>query len=228
MILHRGLSFPSHAVERIADDIRRHGLLAGAGRWTMLFPDLKPRLKQLRASRTLQRSDVETEEATPPWVCACARRVDALYYACRHNRSAENDASVLVSFEAPERDVIVDGRDFLFPVFQFGVPELARPALATAFGSASLYYADRAWSSKEPASRISWCDLAIQDDEVVAAHAKNRTFLAGKQGTVFSSAFMARAPVPPQDIRAVEVVDADDFFPPEVGISLRSITTFGP
>ena len=67
----------------------------------------------------------------------------------------------------------------------------------------------------------------IQDDDVVSAHAENRTVLGGKHRTVFSSAFMARAPVLPENVRAVEIVDADDFEPPDIGISLRSITTFG-
>ncbi|WP_057902613.1 hypothetical protein [Bradyrhizobium valentinum] len=100
MILHRGLSFPLRSVDRHIDKIRRAGLLADAGIWRMIFPDLKPKLKQLWGQQALQRSDVHTNETTPPWVCACARRIDALYYACRHNRSRENDASVVVSFEA--------------------------------------------------------------------------------------------------------------------------------
>jgi hypothetical protein len=42
------------------------GSLAGAGRWRMIFPDLKPRLKELWNLSTLQRSDVHTDETTPP------------------------------------------------------------------------------------------------------------------------------------------------------------------
>lgn len=193
----------------------------------MIFPDLKPRLKELWRRTILERSDVHTEEVTPPWICACARRVDALYYACRHNRSKENDASVVVSFEAPEREIIIDGRDFLYPVFQFGVPERARPALLSVFGPAILPYADRAWSTEEQGSRILYCDLAIQDDEVVAAHAKNGIVLGGKASTVFSSAFMARAPISPASIRAADVVQAEDYMPPNVELPFRDLTTFG-
>jgi hypothetical protein len=192
----------------------------------MIFPDLKPKLKELWNRPTLQRSGVHTDEATPPWACACARRIDALYYACQHNRSKEDDASVIVKFEAPQRDVIIDGRDFLYPVFQFGSPVRARPVLATAFGSAILPYAERAWSSQEQALRILCCDLAIQDDEVIAAHARNTMILGGKQNTVFSSAFMARAPVLPENIRSVEILSADGFVPPVVETSFRDITTF--
>lgn len=225
MILHRGLSLPSNDVERHVDDIRRNGLLAGAGRWRMLFHDLKPRLEALMEKPTLQRSDVDTGEETPPWACACAQRRDALYYACRHNVSATDDASVVVTFEAPQRDIIIDGRDFLYPVFQFGDPERARPVLTSAFGSSILRYADRAWSSQETQTRIAYCDLAVQDDEVIAAHAGNTTILGGKQGTVFSSAFMARAPILPGDIRSVDIVRTDEYKMPRTDTSFRDIIT---
>ena len=74
MILHRGLSFPLRGVDWHVDKIRRAGLLVDAGIWRMIFPDLKPKLKQLWGQQALQRSDVHTNETTPPWVCACAWR----------------------------------------------------------------------------------------------------------------------------------------------------------
>jgi len=129
---------------------------------------------------------------------------------------------VVVTFEAPQRNLIIDGRDFLYPDFQFGVPELARPVLAAPVGPAILLYADRAWSSQETQERIARCDLAIQDD-VIAAHARNTTILGGKQGTVFSSAFMARAPILPQHICSVEIVQATVFEPPDIDISFREM-----
>ena len=223
MILHRGLSFPSQNVERQVDDIRQNGLVAGAGRWAMIFPDLKPRLQVLREKAILLRSDIETGEPTPPWACACAQRRDALYYACQHNLSVEDDASVVVTFEAPQRNVIIDGRDFLYPVFQFGVPERARPVLAAAFGAAVLPYAERAWTSNETQTRIMCCDLAIQDDEVISAHASSTVVLGGKHGTVFSSAFMARAPILPEHIRSVEIVRANEYKAPSIETSFREI-----
>lgn len=189
----------------------------------MLFHDLKPRLKILWETLELQRCDIDSGEAMPPWVCACAQRRDALYYACRHNISMTDDASVIVTFEAPQRNVIIDGRDFLYPVFQFGVPERARPVLAAAFGSAVLPYADRAWSSQETQARIAYCDLAVQDDDVISAHATNTMTLGGKQGTVFSSAFMVRAPIIPESIHSVEIVRANNYKLPEIESSFRDI-----
>lgn len=226
MILCRGLSFPSKDLDQHVNAIRRSGLLAGAGRWTMLFPDLKPRLKILRETPGLQRSDIDDGGTTPPWVCACAQRRDALYYACRHNISMTDDASVVVTFEAPQRNVIIDGRDFLYPVFQFGIPERARPVLAAAFGSAVVPYADRAWSSPDTKSRLAYCDLAVQDDQVISAHAKNTMILGGKHNTVFASAFMARAPIVPASILSVEIVRTSEYKSPEIETAFLEITAF--
>ena len=62
---------------------------------------------------------------------------------------------MVVTFEAPQRNVIVDGRDFLYPVFQFGVPERARPVLAAAFGPAVPRAGDWFGHTVNLASRIA-------------------------------------------------------------------------
>jgi len=93
----------------------------------------------------------------------------------------------------PLSDVIVDGRDFLYTVFQLG-SDRARPAVERLFGSAILRYVDRAWATDkhDQEQRISICHLAVQDDEVVRAHARNATVIGGRYDTEFCSAFMVR------------------------------------
>jgi hypothetical protein len=81
----------------------------------------------------------------------------------------------------------VDGRDFLYTIFQLGDPQLARPIIERIFGIAILRYIDRAWSS-DGRERIALCDLAVQDDAVVLAHAGNKTVIGGRYGTRFRSA----------------------------------------
>jgi hypothetical protein len=66
------------------------------------------------------------------------QRLQRLYYALKHNRSGGNDAPLLISFEAELADLIVDGSDFLFTLFQFGDPLKARPLAQRLFGSAVL------------------------------------------------------------------------------------------
>ena len=101
----------------------------------------------------------------------------------------------------------MDGRDFLYTIFQLGDPQLARPIIERIFGIAILRYIDRAWSS-DGRERIALCDLAVQDDAVVLAHAGNKTVIGGRYGTRFRSAFCVRTPVATDrivDVRPVEV-----------------------
>jgi len=101
-----------------------------------------------------------------------------VFYACKKNVTASDTASILITFEADIPDVIVDGRDFLYTVFQLG-SDRARPAVERLFGSAILRYVDRAWATDkyDEEQRISICHLAVQDDEVVRAHARNASLL---------------------------------------------------
>jgi hypothetical protein len=70
------------------------------------------------------------------------------------------------------------------------------------FGSAIVRYVDRAWSTEDQKQRLALCDLAIQDNDVITAHAQNRKVIGGRYRTRFCSAFLVRLPV-----RAEAVVD---------------------
>jgi hypothetical protein len=143
------------------------------------------------------------------WVCASRLRLDALFYACRHNRTRENDAPILICFDADEAEVVVDGRDFLYPVFQFGIPKRVRPWLIKVFGEQIACYSERAWSGADDA--IAVADLAVQDPQVLAAHSQSSAILRGKHGVVFSSSFMVRFPIAPGKIISVDRVDVDEY-----------------
>jgi hypothetical protein len=125
-------------------------------------------------------------------------------------------------FDAEPSEVIVDGRDFLYTVFQLGDPRRARPIVECIFGSSILKYIDRAWSKQEQAERIDLCDLAVQDDAVVRAHASNNIVIGGRYRTRFRSAFFVRSPVAGKRIVDVRMID-NDFDPPDVEISLNDV-----
>ena len=90
------------------------------------------------------------------------------------------------------------------------------------FGPAVLRYVDRAWQTDDQQQRIGLCKLAVQDDDVIAAHARNRTVIGGRYGTRFCSAFLVRAPVAPSRIVDVSPVAIDFDLPARPSASSTS------
>jgi hypothetical protein len=221
MQFYRGISVPRDAAGATIRKIRAHGLQPGDGQWTMLAADLKPRLAELWSEPTITLEDTRPKTSNPSWVCACGEEQGALYYAYSHNRTAANDTPILIVFKAHFSEAIVDGRDFLYTVFQVGDPKRSRPIIERIFGSAILRYADRAWSG-DGKERVPICDLAVQDNAVVRAHAASRTVIAGRYRTRFRSAFLVRTPVAADRILDVRVVDGN-FELPAAEVSLDDI-----
>ena len=137
----------------------------------------------------------------------------AIYYATKHNRDRENNTPVLISFDANLRDVIIDGRDFLYRLFQRGNPQRARPVAERAYGREILPYLDRAWATDDQNQRVAMGHLATQDDEVISAHLNNEAVIEGRCIIRFRSAFMMRTPVPAERIISVETIESSSCRP---------------
>lgn len=174
----------------------------------MLFNDLKHRLSELWQLPQVTTADTKLEGDGPSWVCACADETGATYYATGHNLTEKDDTPILISFNADLRDVIIDGRDFLYTLFQLGDPERARPIAEKIYGKNILKYLDRAWATEDQDQRIAMCDLATQDDGVITDHCKNTVVIGGRYRTRFRTAFMVRTPVAAKRIVDVKTIDA--------------------
>ena len=140
--------------------------------------------------------DIRSGESYPV-VCACGEVRGAAYYAFEHNRTGQDDTPVIIEFESIENQVSVDGRDFLYTVFQMGDPDRAPDILCQCFGQGVLRYAKRAWETDDQYSRIALCDLAVFDPEVIASHHRSEIVLAGRYRTVFRNAFFVKLPILP-------------------------------
>ncbi|QOZ55457.1 hypothetical protein [Bradyrhizobium sp. CCBAU 53338] len=223
MRLYRGIAVPEVTADVTVASIRENGLLVEGRFWSGLaVHDLKGLLDELWEIPDLSMELTRPEREEPlSRICACARERDAMYYACSHNRKAEDTTPILISFDAHPDDVVIDGRDFLYTVVQLGNPTLSRDALKQTFGPAVLRYADRAWATADQYARIACMDLAAQDPDVIAAHAANELVIGGRYRTRFSSAFMVRAPVPAEMIVSVERADHDDYVLPDIDITLE-------
>jgi hypothetical protein len=166
--------------------------------WKMEYRHPGP-LDVLLAKPDLSLRDTRPDgEPAASAICACGEIIGANYYAWRQNLTGESTTPILIEFEASEDAVAIDGRDFLYTVFQLGEPALARPALVRAFGKAVPRYAERAWVSREQS--VPLCDLASHDPEVINAHHANSVVIAGRYNTIFCNAFIVRLPVEPSSI----------------------------
>lgn len=158
----RGIAVPASQAELVLSVIRTRGLSVGQGeRWQMEFRHPGP------LSTLLEKSDLSLADTRPlgavgdPGVCACGDVTGAYFYASRHNITEHNTTPILIEFEVEPELVSVDGRDFLYTVFQMGDPDRARSVLKNAFGPTILPYADRAWSCTDQS--VALCDLARYD-----------------------------------------------------------------
>jgi hypothetical protein len=220
VLLHRGISVPSSQANSVVDFIRAHGMQAGQGsQWSMKWNDLKPQLKELGKREKLD--NLTKSGPSLPRLCGGGDELGARYYARHHNRSDNNDTAILISFEADVASTIVDGRDFLYTIFQFGYPKRARYPTSRIFGDAVLPYLYRAWATADQDERIARCDLAVQDDDVIASHARNAEVHGGRSGTRFCSAFMTLLPVPAARIKNVSIIRVSPL--PNIDISLYNL-----
>ena len=215
----RGIAVSPNAAENTIKHIRSVGLLGGEGGWRPIFSH-PGSIDDLFSKNDLSTRDTRVCHHEERAIYACGELFGAAYYALKHNRTEEKNTPIILEFEANENSVAVDGRDFLYTVFQVGDPTCARPVLQTAFGEAVLRYADLAWTQKCQDTRIALCDLAVHDPAVIRAHHDNRLVLSGRHGTIFRNAFLVKAPIPVRSLISVRQLDSDTkILNPEVAFS---------
>lgn len=190
--LFRGLAVPSDCAEAVKADIGTNGLAADRGRWRMIWDP--------------PGEDAVSDNEELLAVCACGDFDGAAYYAYRHNRSRANDTPLVVEFESDA--VAIDGRDFLYTVFQQCNGARVRDAVGQAFGRRALTYLDDAWGATEQSHRIRLCHKACHDPDVVRAHHANQLMLGGRYATRFRSTFLVKAPVPAALVTKIHCLEA--------------------
>ena len=201
----RGISVPEADTRSVITQIERDGISGTEGKWKVKY-SYPGDIDLLFSKADLSTDDTRDQELETPVICACGEYLGASYYALKHNRTPENNTSIVMEFEADMSSVAIDGRDFLYTAFQSGDPNRARPVLRTAFGGAVLRYAELAWKTKEQSKRVALCDLAINDPAVICSHYDNVLVLGGRFGTVFRNAFLVRVPIPASAIISVQKV----------------------
>jgi len=227
--LFRGISVSEDNVENVIDDIKSNGLyISTDGSWgCCMIKNLKADLDSLIQNQAL--TSIETTLATT-WVKtgsgsghrefteqgdAClfmADKVGATYYATTHNISDEKTVPVLIEVEVDLENVFIDGRDFLYTVFSHIQNEDKQKLkrleanLSKIFGKGIVKYIDKVVNNPE-SDKFAVCDLAIQDNQVIKDHSKNKILIGGRYGTIFHSAFIVKTPVKPEYIKNIEILE---------------------
>lgn len=231
LILYRGLTVRPNDADMLKTSMLSKGFAYGENRqWSFECIDLRPKLDCLFEKPDLSLADtrpmVKIDDGNGgfhselvggyPVVCACADELGASYYALRHNRNESEGVThgLVIKFRVNLKDISIDGRDFLYnSIFRDAKSSAQRDLACKLFGNRVGVYLDRAMQSQDFSYRIAMCDLAVQDDEVVLAHARNRKVIGGRYNTIFKSAFFVKVPIPPADVISVSEASDQDFTP---------------
>jgi len=238
--LFRGITLKPEDASEVKDHIQAHGIQNGQGKtWQFECINLRAKLDQL-----LEKPDLSTEDTRPsrrietpngfrtelvdgyPAVCACADHLGASYYAMKHNYNLNNDFihGLIITIRADITDLQIDGRDFLYnAVFRDARTSEQRDLACKIFGNRLGLYLDRAMGNPDTSYKFAMCDLAVQDLEIIEAHAKNEIVLGGRCGTVFKSAFFVKTPVTARNIISVDDAQYDTFNPQVTCDSFRQL-----
>lgn len=204
--------------ETVISDIRNHGFYKHFG-WAIRQNDIRHKINEYYLKDDLSTSLTRMKELNEDVVCACGDSTGASYYARVHNR--QNDGHpIVVKFNENIKNVFIDGKDFLYPVFQFG-DENSTSRLVDAYGESIAKYFDKAIRSDDQDYRVAMCDLACQDKEVIRSHYNNGFVLKGKSNTTFKSAFFIRLPISEKSIIGVE--QEPQFIEPRIDIDFRDL-----
>ena len=222
LTLFRGISVPKNKAEEIKEKIITKGIMGNEGFWQLSLNDLRWKISKLFKKPDLNTKDTRTPDDFPV-ICA-ADELGAYYYALVHNRHKDkNEIGLIISFKAPINNIYVDGRDFLYTCFQlwdkYTTKNYAKQLnlLMKIYGNAIKKYFEKASKSEIIDYRIAMCDLATQDINVVKSHHKNTIVIGGRCRTIFKSAFLVKAPIPPNDILNVDIVETSPYsFIPEI------------
>jgi hypothetical protein len=208
-VVYRGIALDPKAADADIAAIRESGQIATKSFWKheMANPDeVRSRAAQLALNPRKIREEINRLPQMP-LTYACGDEDGASRYAL-----SVHGKPVVIAMEISLEDVIIDGRDFLYPVFQLwdrsGIShrDCVRANLSKLYGPTILEWFDRASQETDTDARIGLCDLAARDRTAIERHLENRMAVAGRHHRIFRSAFAIPATLDPGailDIREI-------------------------
>jgi hypothetical protein len=214
-IMYRGIALDQQTADADRMAIWQTGQLVAKSFWknTMARPaQIRSRSSELAGLPGKVRDEIGRLPQTP-LAYACGDFEGAARYALR-----ERGTPVVISFKITLEEVMIDGRDFLYTVFQLwdrggtSHRDRVQENLSMLFGPAMLGWFDRACRETDTMARIGLCDLAVHDLAAIERHYANKTGIAGRHNRVFRSSFALPANLDPAailDIQEVGVAPTD-------------------
>lgn len=216
---YRGIAVSPERLDTVVSSIRNEGL-DGDRFWKREFYRLPLPADVLLGQMPIPKESLRIGSPIDG-VYATSDRETALFYALKHNRTLEKTASILIEFECPLEDALVDGRDLLYAAASaIPRPDL-RAFLLEVFGEAFEPYLKAAWDSDEAYERIAIIDLAVHDAGVIRAHHANAVTFRGRNDIPFRSAFI----VPISSCRIVSVQSVEGYVAPGSVVDAMAMIT---
>ena len=220
IILYRGINC-SRASSK--NTILLNGIIGTEGKmWELYFKNIIKPLSKININDYSNANELLTETNSRA-ICACGDELSASYYSCIHN---SGNFPLTVKFHTTLDNIYIDGRDFLYTVFQLWDMKSSndfakiRRILSDLFGVRILQYFDYCKTENDHQKRIIYCNYACHDNDVKLSHLKNGIMIKGRNNTHFKSAFLVKAPIPKEDIIDVYTPDNPSIIP---GISLENV-----
>ncbi len=211
--LYRGIAVPWKQKASVIQKIEARGLEyteSSDWKFSLQSPFSDSYREKMFGKVDLSTADTRAEGGEEVYICACGEKQGARYYAYSHNRTKDHDCALVIEFEVNFVNLRIDGRDFLYTLFQMGEAAKAREAVIDCFGEGIGRYVEAAWMSDRSQQdyRIALCDLAIDDPAVIKGHLRNRAVINGRHRTKFCSAFFVKTPIAPRHIHSIEVIES--------------------
>jgi len=228
--LYRGISLAEQDVDRVIEDIKLNGInVSEEARWEFQITFIKDRVAELFEKEDLFTLDTRPQKNKPndytmgelinPSKTVCfADKLGARYYAVKHNKTESKTVPILIETEIDLKNIIIDGRDFLYTCFQFlEMKDISKQQkqisdLTQIFGNSIEKYLIKSSKTDIQDTKIALCDLATQDDDVIIEHYLNKIILAGRYNTIFRTAFHIKMPINKGDVKSVSIIEPNHFY----------------
>jgi len=228
--LYRGITLAKQDVDRVIEDVKLNGInVSEEARWKFQITFIKDKVTELFEKNDLSTLDTRPQKNKPndytmgelinPSKTVCfADKLGATYYAVKHNKTKEKTVPILIETEIDLKNIIIDGRDFLYTCFQFlEMKDINKQKkqindLTQIFGKSIEKYLIKSSKTDIQDTKIALCDLATHDDDVIKEHYLNKIILGGKHNTIFRTAFHIKTPIRKEYIKSVSIIEPNYFY----------------